>query len=99
MNVVKVTVENPDELLNVSAYGAGAIVRLQSSATEGGAYSNEATAAIVAGTNSYTLYDTDGTSSTWYRTRYENVGATLTSDWSTSFQVGDEAGWQPLLHL
>lgn len=90
MNVVRVTVENPDELLNAAAYGAGAIVRLQSGATETGAFANESTAPIVAGTRSYTLYDTDGATSTWYRTRYENAGGTITSDWSAAFQAGSE---------
>lgn len=93
MNVVRVTVENADELLNAAAYGAGAIVRLQSSATETGAYANEATASLVSGTRIYTLFDTDGANATWYRTRYENAGGTLTSDWSDVFQAGtEEAG-------
>ena len=93
MNVVRVTVENPDELLNTSAYGAGAIVRLQSGSAEAGPFVNEATAPIVAGTRSYTLYDTDGATSAWYRTRYENAGGTITSDWSEAFQAGaEEAG-------
>jgi hypothetical protein len=87
-------VENADELLNVGMYDAGAIVRLQSCATETGTYANETTAALVSGTKAYTLFDADGTSSTWYRTRYENSGGTVTSDWSSVFQVGgEEAGY------
>lgn len=91
-NVIPITVENPDELLNAGAYGALAIVRLQSGAAEGGPFTNEATATILAATRSYTLYDQDGTSSTWYRTRYENAGGTVVSDWSAAFQAGDETG-------
>lgn len=90
-NVVSVIVENADQLLNASMYGAGAIVRLQSS-SDGVTYANETTAALVSGTRLYTLYDTDGTSSTWYRTRYENAGGTSTSDWSDPFVVGGETG-------
>lgn len=95
-NIVKITVEAPDEILNAGAYGAGAVVRLQWSATEGGAYADVSgtgstpTTAIVSGTRIYTGYDPLGTVSTWYRTRFENVGATRLSDWSTSFQVADE---------
>jgi hypothetical protein len=93
-NLIRVFVEDSDALLNVGMYDAGAIVRLQSCATETGAYVNEATAALVTLTRSYTLYDADGLSSTWYRTRYENAGGTVTSDWSPVFQVGaEEAGY------
>jgi len=89
-NIVKVFVEDADALLNAGMYDAGAIVRLQSCATEAGVYVNEATAALVSGTKVYTLYDADGAVSTWYRTRYENAGGTITSAWSDVFQVGDE---------
>ena len=91
-NIVRVSVENADELLNASAYDAGALVRLQSSTTEAGAYSNVATASLVAGTRIHVLYDANGTGSTWYRTRYENAGGTRTSDWSAVFQAGGEEG-------
>jgi hypothetical protein len=89
-NLVKVYVESADDLLNAGMYDAGAIVRLQSCATEAGVYVNESTAALVSGTQTYTLYDADGASTTWYRTRYENAGGTVTSDWSAVFQVGGE---------
>lgn len=90
-NPIYVTVENPDELLNAGMYGAGAIIRLQSS-EDNVTFANEATAPLVAATRFYTLYDVSGTSITWYRTRYENVGGTVLSDWSAAFQVGDETG-------
>lgn len=89
-NLVRVYVDGVDDLLNAGMYDAGAIVRLQSCATEAGVYANESTASLVSGTASYTLYDADGASTTWYRTRYENVGGTVTSDWSAVFQVGAE---------
>lgn len=87
-NVVRVSVENADELLNTDAYGALAIVRLQSSATETGAYNNEATATLIAGTKIYTLYDANGATTTWYRTRYENQAGTNVSEWSDVFRTG-----------
>jgi hypothetical protein len=91
-----IEVENPDELLNAGLYGAGAVIRIQSSATETGAYADVSgtgstpTKAIVAATRSYTGYDPNGTSSTWYRVRYESSNATRVSDWTAVFQAGDE---------
>jgi len=87
-NVIRVAVDNPDELLNPGAYGAGAVVRLQSAATSTGLFASVTTAPIVSGTTSYTLYDQAGATSTWYRTRYENAGGTVLSDFSALFQVG-----------
>lgn len=95
-NVIKLGVENPDEILNAGEYGALAIIRLQWSATETGTYADVAgtgatpTTTVTAGTRSYTAYDPAGTSSTWYRTRFENAGATRLSDWSDPFLVAPE---------
>lgn len=95
-NIVKITVENPDEIRNAGAYDTGAFVRLQWSATSSGAYADVSgtgstpTIPILAATRLYTGYDPNGITSTWYRTRYENAGATRLSDWTTAFQVGDE---------
>jgi hypothetical protein len=92
-NILQIPVDNPDELLNAGAYGAGAVIRVQSATTEAGVFADVSgtgstpTISIVSGTGSYAGYDPSGTSTTWYRTRYENVGATRTSDWSVAFQV------------
>jgi hypothetical protein len=92
--IVRIVAEDADELLNAGAYGAGAIIRVQSAATSGGAYADltgtgsTPTIPLVAGDRTYTAYDPNGTATTWYRTRYENAGATRLSDWSTVFQVG-----------
>ena len=91
---VEIEVEDPDALLNAGMYGAGAVIRLQWSATAAGSYADVSgtgstpTIALVTLTDSYTGYDPVGTSSTWYRTRYENAGATRLSDWSAVFQPG-----------
>jgi hypothetical protein len=93
-NVIKVSVENPDELLNAGMYGAGSLVRLQTSATQAGTYADVTgtgstpTIPLVTLITAYTGYDSAGISTSWYRTRYENAGATRLSDWSTAFQVG-----------
>ena len=94
-NLLKITAENTEELLNTGAYGAGAVIRLQSCATIGGAYADVSgtgstpTIAIVSGTEVYSGYDPTGTAVTYYKTRYENAGATRVSDWSAPFQAGD----------
>jgi hypothetical protein len=97
-NTILLSVENPDVLRGDGQYGTGALIRVQSSATEAGAYADlsgtgsDPTVAILAGERSYEADDPNGTGSTWYRTRYENAGATRVSDWSDPFQVGDETG-------
>jgi len=95
-NVLKLTVENPDEIRNAGAYDTAALMRVQSSATETGAFADltgtgsTPTVLVLAATRSYTAYDPAGTVSTWYRTRYENAGGTRVSDWTAAFQTGDE---------
>jgi len=88
-NILKLTVEAPDEILNAGHSGAGAVIQVQSS-EDGTTFADEGTVAIVSGTRVYTYYDANGTSATWYWTRYEKSDGTPTSDWSTAFQVGDE---------
>ena len=95
-NTLTITVEEPDKIRNVGAYDTGAIIRLQSSATEAGAFADVTgtgstpTIPVVTLIRSYDGYDPNGTVSTWYRTRFENVGATRLSDWSDPFQVAPE---------
>jgi hypothetical protein len=91
-NVLHVLVENPDELLNAGAYGAGAVVQVQSGAAAAGPFADDGSVPIVTLVRAYTYYDSDGVSSTWYRTRYENAAGTTTSDWSDVFQTGETAG-------
>lgn len=95
-NVLKLSVENPDEILNAGLYGAGAIIRVQTAATQAGVFADVSgtgstpTVAVVTAIRIYTGYDPNGIVSSWYRTRYENAGATRASDWTAAFQVGDE---------
>ncbi len=86
-NILTLTASNPDQLLNAGAYGAGAVIQVQSGALAAGPFSDETpTIPIVSGTTSYTFYDTDGTTATWYRTRYENAAGSTVSEWSQVFQ-------------
>ncbi len=95
-NIIALTVESPDDILNAGAYGAGALIRLQTATTEAGAYADVTgtgstpTTVVVTGTRAYTGFDPNGTVSSWYRTRFENVGATRLSDYSAAFQVAPE---------
>ena len=91
-NLVRISVDGSEDLLNASMYNAGAVVRLHSAATEAGAYASVGAASIVVGTRIYTIFDANGTVSTWYRTRYEDAGGVTVSDWSASFQAGPEEG-------
>lgn len=96
-NILTLTCEEPDQILNAGAYGTAAKVQLQTSATEAGAFADVSgtgstpTTTVLTGTRSYTAYDPNGTATSWYRTRYTTSdGTTRLSDWSAVFQVGDE---------
>jgi hypothetical protein len=95
-NTLTITVENPTALRDTDLYGTGALIRTQSSATEAGAYTDitgsDTTVLLVDDQRAYTVNDPLGAASTWYRTRFENAGATRVSDWSPVFQTGDETG-------
>jgi hypothetical protein len=86
-NTIQLHAEDPDEILATGNYGAGSVMRVHWCATETGVYANLATIALVTGERYYTVYDTAGTATTWYKTRYENAVASLLSDWSDPFQA------------
>jgi len=84
MRIVVNLAEDSADVL--STYSAGAKVYLDSATTEGGAYSNVTSTAIVSGTEVYELTDANGTSATWYKTRVGNSGGTSYSSYSAAFQ-------------
>jgi hypothetical protein len=92
-NILHITVSNPDELLNAGSYGAGAVIRVQSSATQAGVYvdvsgtGSTPTIPIVAGTLTYDGFDPAGVEGTWYRLRYESAVGDRLSSWEDAFQV------------
>jgi len=75
-------------LLNAGMYDAGALIRIQWSATETGSFvdisgtGSTPTILISSGTETYIGYDALGDSGRWYRSRIENTGSTRVSDWS-----------------
>jgi len=77
--LLRITVPNPDDIL--SGYGAGALIRIERSATEGGVYAEIDTEAVVAGTFVYEVWDATGASTSWYRTRYSDAINTLQSEY------------------
>lgn len=84
-NILTLNVPNPDQLLNAGAYGAGSVVQVQSGPALIGPFLDDGTVAIVTAVTSYTHYDLDGTTTTWYRTRYENAAGVVVSEWSDAF--------------
>jgi hypothetical protein len=87
MQIIRISVSNPDELLGAGVLGAGAKIRLERSATGGGSgFSEITTIALVAGTYAYAYYDSTGSSTSWYRARYSNTGNTVQTDYSAEFR-------------
>ncbi len=86
---VIVTLDAPDDAL--TGYGAGALLRVESAATETGTFGNLTTIVIVSGTYQYEYWDAAGDGTTWYRWRIENAAGTETGDWSAAFQGVDPA--------
>jgi len=97
-----ISVENADELLNGGALGSGAVLEIQSSATELGTYAaisgtgSTPTIPLVSGTRSYTGYNPGGDWATWYRVRYRSSDSTRVSvDWTGDTLWYTRAGHAP----
>ena len=87
MNILRINVD--PEVLATNAYGAGALVRVERSATGGGAgFAELGTVAVVAGQTQVTYYHQTGATSDWYRTRYSDSGNGLQSAYGSEFQAG-----------
>ena len=79
MLTVRVSIANPDALL--TAWGAGALARLESSATETGVYVEVDTAALLSGLFEYYIIDPAGTSALWYRWRPSKAAPAAPGDY------------------
>jgi hypothetical protein len=88
MNVLPLYVSNPEEMLNASYLGAGALGRVESSATQVGGYAELGTFALVAGTYYYPYYHSAGTPGLWYQVRYSAAGGGSLTGYDTAFQGG-----------
>jgi hypothetical protein len=85
---LEVYVADTAELLATPAYGAGAPLHWESSATQGGTYVEGGTVPLVSGVSLYDIWDPNGVVGMWYRTRVSNVGETTFSEYSGTFQGG-----------
>ncbi len=83
----------------ITGYGANAKLYLDSVATQNGSYSNVSSTVLVSGTEQYEFWDTDGTSSTWYKSRVGNSGGTEYSDYSSPFQATSLLAYATLAEL
>ena len=82
MRHLEIEITNTAELLAPEAYGGGALLRWERSATEAGAYVEGGTVALVAGSSLYDVWDAAGIETTWYRWRISNTGGTTFSAYS-----------------
>lgn len=72
----------------LTGYGAGAKLHVQRDTTSAFAAPTDLTlVSIVSGTEQYEVWDSGGSSSSWYRSRIENTTATVVSDWSDPFRA------------
>lgn len=90
MQQVVIVVEHPDTVLDAHAFGAGALVRLESSA--GGVapwtWGEVGTETVVSGTTNYAIWDDAGVAGTYYRTRFSDLAGALFSEYSDIFLAG-----------
>lgn len=85
----QVTVLNTAQLLATPAYGAGALLRWETSATQLGTYAEGGTVPLVSGTDLYDVWDSPGTPGvTWSKTRVSDAAGTTFSAYSVPIQDG-----------
>lgn len=88
-NHLFITTEGETAADLLTGYGAGALIRFERAAVQAGPFSEFTTTALIAGLETYELWDTGGATSSWYRVRYSNAGNTLQSDYGDAFQIGE----------
>jgi hypothetical protein len=80
MLLLNLTCPFPDDLL--TALGAGALTRVERSATETGTYAEIGTVPLVAGHYAFVYLDLQAPAGSWYRTRYSKATPALPADYS-----------------
>ena len=94
---VKLVVNTTDTAADlIAGYGTGAKVYLYSATSEAGVYSAIDSLALASGTEQYEFWDVSGTSTTWYKARYGNLGATIFSDYGDAFQASSLTAYATL---
>jgi len=89
--LLKIPVSDSGDLLRSDTYAAGALIRVESS-TDGSAYTEQGTVAIVDLTTEYEFGHPAGTADTYYRWRFSNAAATRLSDYSDVIRGTELAG-------
>ena len=84
-NLFTITIPDSAAALLVT-YGAGALIRVQSSPTAAGVYGEVVTIAIVSGVSVYSVYDPDGEAGYSYKYRYEASDGDPAGSYSAAFQ-------------
>jgi len=88
MIILNLLVDNPDELLATAGYGAGALIRLESAPASSGPYAEIQTIPLVSLQTAYPAYDTNGTTTTWYRIRNSSADGSRLSLYSDPWLGG-----------
>lgn len=84
---VDVYLEDPAAILAVGAFGAGALIRIESASAVGGPFTEIGTIAVTTTqVQPFTYWDSAGAASSWYRWRVSNSGNTVFSPYSAAFQ-------------
>ena len=86
MILVSAWLPDPVSVLDAGAFGAGALIRIESAATIAGVYAEITTLPIVATQVQYQYWDPAGTATTWYRWRVSDAGNAIDSDYSAPLQ-------------
>lgn len=86
---------DPVSVLATGAFGAGALIRIESGPTNSGSWTEVQTLPVVATQVQYQWWDTVGIGTTWYRWRVSNAGNTTDSPYSVAFQGTNPAAFAP----
>ena len=92
MILVSACLPDPVSVLDAGAFGAGALIRIESAATIAGVYAEITTLPIVATQVQYQYWDPAGTATTWYRWRVSDAGNAIDSDYSAPLKGTNPAG-------
>lgn len=78
--LVRISVLAPDDVLR--DYGPAALIHLERSATEAGAYSEVEETTVLDGVFAYEIYDSTGFDTDWYKYRFSDAGETTFSGYT-----------------
>lgn len=85
MQRITITVADPAGLLASTAFGAGALYRVERATSMDGTYAEIGTGELDAATTAYVFWDATGLATHWYRTRYSDATGSDFSEYSDPF--------------